>query len=228
MNSNMPDPEAAPNRTSRPIVATVVVAIAVLLSIAGWVIIGTADRHDVVDNDLAATNGACALDAKVTKAITAAATGEVAAFAAMDRPYSVADFRFQDASGTAKSLADWSGRTVLLNLWATWCAPCRAEMPSLDALQRQLGSDDFEVLPISVDRSDASKPKAFFKEISISAMGFFHDAEAMTLNALKSEGLALGLPATLLVDGRGCVIGRLNGPAEWASEDAQNLIKNAL
>ena len=146
----------------------------------------------------------------------------------MDRPYSVANFRFKDAEGTQKTIADWAGRTTLLNLWATWCAPCRAEMPFLDKLQSELGSDAFEVIPISIDRSDPSKPKAFFEEISIKSMRFFHDQEAMTLNALKSEGLALGLPATLLIDKRGCVIGRLNGPAEWASEDAQNLIKAGL
>ena len=170
----------------------------------------------------------CALDPTTISTLKVAAKGEVAAFVPMDRPYSVAHFSFKDANGVSKTLADWSDRSVLINLWATWCAPCRAEMPFLDQLQRTMGSDKFEVLPISVDRGEPSKPKTFFKEIAIQSMSFFHDGDAMTLNALKREGLALGLPATLLIDTRGCVIGRLNGPAEWASEDAQNLIKAGI
>ena len=172
--------------------------------------------------------GSCALSEAGIAKIQAASTGELKAFVAMDRPYSVAEFRFNDSKGNPKTLADWLGRTVLVNLWATWCAPCRAEMPLLDRLQGELGSDKFEVLPISVDKSDPAKPKGFFDAIAITEMGFFHDRESMTLGQLKRDGLALGLPATLLVDARGCAVGRLNGPAEWASEDAQNLIKSAL
>ncbi len=211
--------------------ATTAVGIAVVLALLGVAVWNTVGRQGVGGSTDVAGNSAtdaCTLDKNIVSALRVASTGEVAAFAPMDRPYSVAHFRFKNADGVSKTIADWTDRTVLLNLWATWCAPCRAEMPFLDELESKLGSDKFEVVPISVDRSDPSKPMAFFKEISIKSMGFFHDREAMTLNALKSEGLALGLPATLLVDGRGCVIGRLNGPAEWASEDAQNLIKAGL
>ena len=170
----------------------------------------------------------CALSDESIARIKAASVGELRAFAVMDRPYSVAQFRFNDSNGNPKTIADWQGRTVLVNLWATWCAPCRAEMPLLDQLQGELGSDEFEVLPISVDKSDPAKPKGFFNDIAVKKMGFFHDRESMTLSQLKRDGLALGLPATLLVDSRGCAVGRLNGPAEWASEDAHNLIKSAL
>ena len=172
--------------------------------------------------------GPCALDPQTIAAVKQASTGYLKAFAPLDRPYSVKQFAFADAAGTAKTLGDWTGRIVLLNLWATWCAPCRAEMPSLDDLQGELGGNGFEVVAISVDKSAPGKPRAFLDEIAIKKMRFYHDRQALTLNALKREGLAIGLPATLLVDGRGCAVGRINGPAEWNSADAHNLIKTVL
>ena len=136
----------------------------------------------------------------------------------------MASFAFNNDAGQAKTLADRSGKTVLFNLWATWCAPCRAEMPALDALQKELGSDTFEVVPVSVDLGEPTKPKKFYNDIGLKSVGFFHDSELATLNTLKKNGLAFGLPATLLIDGKGCVLGTLNGPAEWAGDDAKGLI----
>ena len=182
------------------------------------------------ESNLTAASGdsKCTINETMRTALDNAAIGDVAAFKATDRPFSVGDFKFADASGASKTLSDWSGRTVLLNLWATWCAPCRAEMPALDALQKELGSEKFEVVPVSVDLGDPSKPKKFYEDIGLKSVGFFHDDSLNTLNTLKRNGLAFGLPATLLVDKRGCVSGVLNGPAEWASEDAKKLIETAL
>ena len=182
------------------------------------------------ESDLASADAAnkCTINETMRTALDKAAVGDVAAFKATDRPFSVADFKFADASGSTKSISDWKGRTVLLNLWATWCAPCRAEMPALDALQKELGGENFEVVPVSVDLGDPGKPKKFYKDIGLKSVGFFHDDSLDTLNTLKKNGLAFGLPATLLVDKRGCVSGVLNGPAEWAGEDAKKLIGTAL
>jgi len=176
--------------------------------------------------DEAATE--CVLDETLRAKLDKAAGGDVAAFKALDRPYSVANFKFNDVDGNPKTFADWKGRTVLFNLWATWCAPCRAEMPALQNLNKDLGGETFEVVPVSVDLGAPDRPRGFYDEIGLNDLGFFHDPELATLNALKREGLAFGLPATLLVGTNGCVLGTLNGPAEWASEDAKTLINAAL
>ena len=101
-------------------------------------------------------------------------------------------------------------------------------MPALDQLQADLGGDNFEVVLVSVDLGADDKPKKFYKDVGMKHASFYHDPELSTLNALKKEGLAFGLPATLLVGGNGCVLGALNGPAEWASDDAKKLIETAL
>ncbi|MEP0941643.1 MAG: TlpA disulfide reductase family protein [Rhizobiaceae bacterium] len=173
-------------------------------------------------------SASCAVDESLRAKLDNNSGGHVAAFKALDRPVSVAELGFTDLNGQEKSLGDWSGRTVLFNLWATWCAPCRAEMPALDQLQADLGSDQFEVVLVSVDLGSDEKPKKFYKDVGMQHARFFHDADLSTLNVLKKEGLAFGLPATLLVNGKGCVIGALSGPAEWASDDAKKLIETAL
>lgn len=180
------------------------------------------------DNVETADAAGCAIDPALQAKLNTAATGEVAAFRATDKPFSVANFSFNDASGTKKLMSRWQGKTVLFNLWATWCAPCRAEMPALDALNKELGGDNFEVVPVSVDLGEPDKPKKFYKDIGLTSVGFFHDPELASLNVLKKNGLAYGLPATLLINGKGCVLGTLNGPAEWAGEDAKKLVKAAL
>lgn len=172
--------------------------------------------------------GGCAIDNKLRAKLDAAAHGHLAAFKATDRPISVAKLAFKDRNGHDRTLADWAGRTVLLNLWATWCAPCRAEMPALDALQRDLGGDNFEVVPVSVDLGSDAKPRRFYAEVGMQHAGFFHDSEIETLDVLKKQGLAFGLPATLLVGKTGCVLGTLNGPAEWASDEAKSLVSIAF
>src|SRR5690606_2613626 len=110
--------------------------------------------------------------------------------------------------------------TVLVNLWATWCVPCRKEMPALDALQAKLGAKDFEVVAVNIDTRDLDKPRAFYKDEGLHSLAFFSDSKAKVFQDLKSVGRALGMPTTVLVDGQGCEIASLAGPAEWASDDA--------
>ena len=109
----------------------------------------------------------CAAKTERAKKVAAAATGQVAALLPADPPQSLKTLAFNGPDGKARTLADRTGRTVLVNLWATWCAPCRAEMPALDALQKEKGSDKFEVMAINVDTGDDTKPKAFLDEIGV-------------------------------------------------------------
>ena len=154
--------------------------------------------------------------------------GEVAAVNAADSPLRLPDLAFNDAAGKARTLAEWRGRTVLVNLWATWCVPCRKEMPALDALERRLGGADFEVVAINIDTRDPEKPKTFLKEIGVEKLGYYADPAAKVFQDLKAIGRAFGMPTTLLIDPNGCEIGTIAGPAEWASDDALRLIRAAL
>jgi len=170
----------------------------------------------------------CAAKAERAKAVGASAVGHVAAMMPADPPQSLKTLAFNDPDGKPMTIADHSGRTLLVNLWATWCAPCRAEMPALDALEREMGGEEFEVVAINVDTGDDTKPKKFLEEIGISSLGHYRDNTLAVFNDLKKRGLALGLPVTLLVDGEGCLLANMNGPAEWAGPDARKLIEAAL
>jgi thiol-disulfide isomerase/thioredoxin len=156
------------------------------------------------------------------------ARGEVAAMAAARRPIRLPDLTFRDGSGVERKLSDWQGRTVLFNLWATWCVPCRKEMPALDELQAKLGGADFEVVAVNIDTRDADKPRAWLKEVGIERLAYYTDTSAKVFQDLKHAGKAWGMPTTILVDGAGCEIGTLAGPAEWASDDAIKLVNAAL
>lgn len=150
--------------------------------------------------------------------------GHVAAFVFRKAPETLPEIKFQDASGSDRTLADWRGKVVLLNLWATWCLPCRKEMPSLDRLQKEMGSDKFEVVAVSVDRKGAAASKKFLDETQVERLGLYVDASTR----MSSDLRVIGLPATLLLDTEGREIGRLLGPAEWDSEDAKRLIRAAI
>lgn len=175
-----------------------------------------------------AVDPACRPTIEAAQRIAPFARGEVAAMNAASRPTRIPDLRFRDASGAERSLADWQGRTVLLNLWATWCVPCRQEMPALDALQAKLGGTDFEVVAINIDTRDPEKPRAWYKEVGIDRLAYYADPNAKVFQDLKQIGKAFGMPTTILVDGNGCEIGTLAGPAEWASADAIKLVSAAL
>jgi thiol-disulfide isomerase/thioredoxin len=150
--------------------------------------------------------------------------GHMAAFVFRKEPEALPEVKFQDAEGKERTLAQWRGKVVLLNLWATWCVPCRKEMPALDRLQHELGSDKFEVVAIGVDRKGIEGARKFLDETKVGKLALYVDPTTRLLSDLK----AVGLPATLLIDTEGREIGRLLGPAEWDTEDAKRLIRAAL
>jgi thiol-disulfide isomerase/thioredoxin len=173
-------------------------------------------------------DAACAAKADRAKRVASKAVGQVAALQPADPPQSLKSLAFDGPDGKPMTIADHAGKTVLLNLWATWCAPCRAEMPALDALQKEKGSNAFEVIAVNVDTGDDTKPKKFLKEIGVQTLGFYRDPTIALFNEAKTRGLALGLPVTMLIDADGCLIAHMNGPAEWSSPDAKRLVEAAL
>jgi thiol-disulfide isomerase/thioredoxin len=150
-------------------------------------------------------------------------TGVMAAFVAKKTPEALPEISFKDPSGKNVTLADFKGRTVLLNLWATWCSPCREEMPSLDRLQQALGSDKFEVVALSLDKQGAAASQKFLDDVKAKALKLYVDASAKSGIDLK----LIGMPTTLLINKDGLEVGRLAGPAEWDSEEAKKLIAAA-
>ena len=172
-------------------------------------------------------DAACQPAVNIASRIAPLAQGEVAAFAVAQQPFRVPNVAFKDAQGHDKTLADWQGRTVLLNLWATWCVPCRREMPALDALQSKLGNAGFEVVAVNIDTRDPKKPLTFLKDENITHLAYYSDDSAHVFEDLKAAGKAFGMPTTLIVDRSGCEIGNMAGPAEWSSADGVKLVSAA-
>ncbi|AGS23594.1 thiol:disulfide interchange protein TlpA [Rhizobium etli] len=170
----------------------------------------------------------CALAKERAANLTPLMRGQVAAMVAANEPRKLAAVSFNGPDGKSVGLDHFAGKTVLLNLWATWCVPCREEMPALNALEKEMGSDKFQVVPVNIDSGDDEKPKTFLAEIGVDALQLYRDNTIGVFNSLKKEGLAFGLPVTLLLDDRGCLISAMNGPAVWDSEDAKALIKGAI
>ncbi len=193
----------------------------VVVGLAGVYGIATLTRN-------AGGDAACRPALELARKITPFARGEMAAVNVAKSPLKVPDLTFQDAAGNSRTLEHWRGRIVLLNLWATWCVPCRKEMPALDALEQRLGGPGFEVVAVNIDTRDGDKPKAWLKDVGVQKLAYYSDPTARTFQDLKAIGRAFGMPTTLLVDGQGCEIAAIAGPAEWASEDAIKLIKAAL
>ena len=136
----------------------------------------------------------------------------------------VDDFSFLDGNGSERKLSDWRGKVVLVNLWATWCAPCKVEMPGLNRLQAKLGGDDFAVLPISLDFGGIDKPKRYLEKSGLDKLGFYGKASVDLMQKFRAPGL----PFTMLINRRGHEIARLAGPAEWDSEEALALIREVV
>src|SRR5882757_1882680 len=222
MTNDMPDTlSPQPTATRRIPLAIGAVVVGALLGFGGIYGFGGLKRGSGGDS---ACNGAVNLAQKIAPL----AHGEVAALTMATAPLRLPDLAFEDADGRPKKLSDWRGKTVLVNLWATWCVPCRKEMPALDGLQTQLGGKDFEVVAINIDTRDPEKPKNFLKDANLTRLGYYSDQKAKVFQDLKGVGRAMGMPTSVLVDGQGCEIATIAGPAEWASDDAVNLIKAAM
>lgn len=132
-------------------------------------------------------------------------------------------FSFDDATGKTLTLADFRGRVVLLNIWATWCPPCREEMPSLDRLNAKLGGPNFEVIALSIDRNPVSVSQ-FYDEFGIRTLNHYVDPTTRASDILRAPGI----PTTLLIDREGHEIGRAMGPAAWDSPQVEGIIKSTL
>ncbi|GLK77328.1 thiol:disulfide interchange protein TlpA [Methylopila jiangsuensis] len=171
---------------------------------------------------------ACAASSETLAAMAKAARGEVAGVVVPSAPRPLPPLTFQDAAGAATGLDRFRGKVTLLNLWATWCAPCRKEMPALDQLEAERGGAEFEVVAVSLDFGGTDKPKAFLKEIGSRNLAFYADPTNKLFRDLRAVGRGSGMPTTLILDRAGCEIGFLPGPAEWASADALKLIDAAL
>ncbi len=207
---------AAPRWRRYPLIAAALIAL------------GLAAVYGIAGLPRNGADAACSAAAAAAKRVAPLAHGEVAAVNVTDAPHRLPALSFKDAGGAERHLADWKGRVVLLNLWATWCVPCRKEMPALAALERKLGGANFEVVAVNIDTRDPDKPKAWLKSAGVSGLAYYADASARVFQELKEVGKAIGMPTSLLVDGAGCEIASLAGPAEWGSQDAVALVQAAL
>ncbi|WP_353181357.1 TlpA disulfide reductase family protein [Bosea sp. (in: a-proteobacteria)] len=171
-----------------------------------------------------AGNGSCSAAAKTAARMAPLAKGEVAAVEIRSRPEPAPELSFTGPDGKPLTLADFRGRTVLVNLWATWCAPCLKEMPALDALEKAMGGPDFAVVAINIDTRNLDKPKAWLAENRVTALPFYGDPQAATFQALRKAHKVEGMPVSIIVDGSGCELGIIQGPADWASADSKALM----
>lgn len=141
-----------------------------------------------------------------------------------EAPKPIASIAFEDDQGRQRNLAEFRGKIVLLNIWATWCAPCRREMPSLDRLQGLLGGADFDVIALSIDRSGIETVRKFYTDVGIRNLPIYLDSSGKAARELAT----IGVPATLLIDRTGRELGRLIGPAEWDEPDIVQFLKRII
>ena len=132
--------------------------------------------------------------------------------------------QFENRNGAAKQVEDWEGKVVVLNFWATWCPPCRKEMPSLDRLEGAMGDDGFEVLALSMDRASVGKIENFFMSIDVENLEIYREPSLR----IGTEAGVLGMPITLVLDRKGREIARLQGEAEWDGPNAQAILKQII
>ena len=152
------------------------------------------------------------------------ARGEIAALAVARSPKRATPVAFDGPDGRKLTLEDFRGRALVLNLWATWCVPCRAEMPALDRLQAKAGAPDFEVVAINVDTARLERREAFLNQIGVKSLTHYADPSADAFESLRLAGKALGLPTSLLIGPDGCELAVMAGPAQWDSGDAAKLV----
>jgi len=217
-------------KKSWPAARIVATLIALCIVVAGFALYVTerpsGNKPDETASTASAPDG-CTAKTDAAKKLAAAATGSVAAMSASSPPISLAGLSFNGPDGKPLKLADFRGKTVLMNLWATWCAPCRAEMPELDTLEKEKGGPGFQVVTVNADTGGDDKPKKFLSETGATTLGYYSDHTMALFNELKDRGLALGLPVTLLIDKDGCLLTHMNGPAAWASAEAKTFIDTA-
>lgn len=189
-------------------------------------IAGVAAFYSVAGN--AGNSASCSAARAKAARMAPLARGEVAAVQVNATPMPTPDLAFNGPDGTPTTLSAFKGRTLLVNLWATWCPPCLKEMPALDALQSMLGGKDFTVVAINIDTRNLDKPKAWLAERNITALPYYADPQAKVFQDLRAARKVEGMPVSLIVDTEGCELAILQGPADWASADAKALIGASL
>ena len=194
------------------------------LGLAGLALYGSG----LVGGNGGMASGPCAGATPALARVDAAAKGEVAAMQAPKQAKPAPDLTFKGPDGAETTLSAMKGKLLLVNLWATWCAPCKAEMPALDRLQAAMGGRDFDVVAINVDTRNLDKPPEWLKQAGITHLPFYADPGGRVLPIVQRHADSAGLPTTLLVDGAGCTIGVMKGGAEWSSPDGLALIRAAL
>jgi len=198
-----------------------------VLAVAAAGLAVTAGLGVLYENGLSSGKDAVACpaaSAAIAARLAPLARGEVAALNVNKAPKPAIPLAFSGPGGQKLTLADFRGRAVLLNLWATWCIPCRAEMPALDRLQAKAGGVGFEVVSVNVDTARLDRPNAFLDQIGVKTLRRYADPSGDAFEALRIAGKTLGLPTSLLIDADGCEMGVLAGPAKWDSDDALALI----
>ncbi|MBA9082852.1 MULTISPECIES: TlpA disulfide reductase family protein [Bartonella] len=143
-----------------------------------------------------------------------------------DTFYNVSQFSFKDIQGKEHKFSEFTGKPLLINLWAIWCAPCRVEMPELAQLKHDMKGENFDVIAINIDKvASPEKIQQFLREVHADNLTYYRDEKMNIFTNIRKQGLALGLPITLLVDQDGDLIASFNGIAPWANNDAKALIK---
>lgn len=208
-----------PGASSRVRLLVTLVVAGLAVAIAAWVWLGNAGMAKE-----------CPVQAEAAAAIGDAAMGELAALNGTGEGRGYATMAFKDASGKAMTIADFKGKALLVNFWASWCVPCREEMPDLDALATKYNSDRFMVLPINLDigENGLEKAQAFLEENQFANLPLYADNSFAAFERLKQQAVAVGLPATLVLDENGCELGVLQGPAEWNTPDGEAVIRTLL
>lgn len=175
-----------------------------------------------------AGNGSCRAARQTAARMDPLVKGEVAAIELRKDPQPAPPLAFTGPDGQPTTLAALKGKTLLVNLWATWCAPCLKEMPALDALHKQMGGPDFAVVAINIDTRNLDRPKQWLAENKVTALPFYGDPQAATFQALRTAHKVEGMPVSLIVDRQGCELAIIQGPADWASADSKALMAAAV
>jgi len=188
----------------------------VALSITAWAWLGNAGQARE-----------CPVQAEAAEAIDFAAVGELAALNGTGEGRGYSTLAFQDDAGAPMSITSFKGKKLLVNFWASWCVPCREEMPALDAVASKYNSDEFAVLPINLDIGEdgLGKARAFLAEGQFANLPLFADPTFAAFERLKREAVAVGLPVTLVLDQDGCELAVLQGPAEWDTPDGHAVVE---
>jgi len=180
-----------------------------------------------IGNFMPAQANQCPAQVVKGQKIDAAATGMLAAVLGTGEGRGYADLAFTDATGAPVTIADFEGKKLLVNFWASWCIPCREEMPALDQIATEYNSDQFMVLPINLDvgAEGLAKAEKFLADEGLENLPLYADSSFDAFKRLQQQAVAVGLPATLLLDEKGCELGVLQGPAAWESNDGKAVVE---